>query len=79
MVWLVGMKGLSLIFLVLILGVMILFDMGGFVNKVVFLFGLVMIGEGNYEIMGLIVVVICILLIGFGIVMFFGKRKFEVL
>ncbi len=50
--WLAGMQGSSSILLALILGAMISFDMGGPVNKVAFLFGSAMIGEGNYEIMG---------------------------
>ncbi|MCY8260561.1 PTS mannose transporter subunit IIABC, partial [Bacillus spizizenii] len=76
-VWLAGMKGSSSILLALILGAMISFDMGGPVNKVAFLFGSAMIGEGNYEIMGPIAVAICIPPIGLGIATFFGKRKFE--
>ncbi|MED0871376.1 PTS mannose transporter subunit IIABC [Bacillus spizizenii] len=76
-VWLAGMKGSSSILLALILGAMISFDMGGPVNKVAFLFGSAMIGEGNYEIMGPIAVSICIPPIGLGIAAFFGKRKFE--
>ncbi|MEK4376799.1 PTS fructose transporter subunit IIABC [Bacillus sp. FSL R5-0434] len=76
-VWLAGMKGSSSILLALILGAMISFDMGGPVNKVAFLFGSAMIGEGNYEIMGLIAVAICIPPIGLGIATFFGKRKFQ--
>ncbi|MEG7378782.1 fructose-specific PTS transporter subunit EIIC [Bacillus subtilis] len=76
-VWLAGMQGSSSILLALILGAMISFDMGGPVNKVAFLFGSAMIGEGNYEIMGPIAVAICIPPIGLGIATFFGKRKFE--
>ncbi|MBT2574327.1 PTS sugar transporter subunit IIA [Bacillus sp. ISL-51] len=75
-VWLAGMKGSSSILLALILGAMISFDMGGPVNKVAFLFGSAMIGEGNYEIMGPIAVSICIPPIGLGIATFLGKRKF---
>ncbi|MCG8397463.1 PTS fructose transporter subunit IIABC [Bacillus atrophaeus] len=76
-VWLAGMKGSSSILLALILGAMISFDMGGPVNKVAFLFGSAMIGEGNYEIMGPIAVAICIPPIGLGVATFFGKRKFQ--
>ncbi|AUS13429.1 PTS mannose transporter subunit IIABC [Bacillus subtilis] len=76
-VWLAGMKGSSSILLALILGAMISFDMGGPVNKVAFLFGSAMIGEGNYEIMGPIAVAICIPPIGLGVATFLGKRKFE--
>ncbi|OPA24179.1 PTS mannose transporter subunit IIABC [Bacillus cereus] len=75
--WLTGMQGSSSIFLALILGAMISFDMGGPVNKVAFLFGSAMIGEGNYEIMGPIAVAICIPPIGMGLATFIGKRKFQ--
>lgn len=71
------MQGSSSILLALILGAMISFDMGGPVNKVAFLFGSAMIGEGNYEIMGPIAVAICIPPIGLGIATFLGKRKFQ--
>ena len=76
-VWLAGMQGSSSILLALILGAMISFDMGGPVNKVAFLFGSAMIGEGNYEIMGPIAVAICIPPIGLGIATFLGKENFR--
>ncbi|MGF1437504.1 fructose-specific PTS transporter subunit EIIC [Bacillus thuringiensis] len=75
--WLVGMQGSSSILLALILGAMISFDMGGPVNKVAFLFGSAMIGEGNYEIMGPIAAAICIPPIGMGLATFIGKGKFQ--
>ncbi|PEL93198.1 PTS fructose transporter subunit IIABC [Bacillus wiedmannii] len=75
--WLAGMQGSSSIFLALILGAMISFDMGGPVNKVAFLFGSAMIGEGNYEIMGPIAAAICIPPIGMGLATFIGKGKFQ--
>lgn len=75
--WLAGMQGTSSILLALILGAMISFDMGGPVNKVAFLFGSAMIGEGNYEIMGPIAAAICIPPIGMGLATFLGKRKFQ--
>ncbi|MDY7962620.1 fructose-specific PTS transporter subunit EIIC [Bacillus thuringiensis] len=75
--WLAGMQGSSSILLALILGAMISFDMGGPVNKVAFLFGSVMIGEGNYEIMGPIAAAICIPPIGMGLATFIGKGKFQ--
>lgn len=74
--WLAGMQGTSSILLALILGAMISFDMGGPVNKVAFLFGSAMIGEGNYEIMGPIAVAICIPPIGMGLAAMISKRKF---
>jgi fructose PTS system EIIBC or EIIC component len=75
--WLAGMQGTSSILLALILGAMISFDMGGPVNKVAFLFGSAMIGEGNYEIMGPIAAAICIPPIGMGLATMISKRKFE--
>ncbi|MEI4717762.1 fructose-specific PTS transporter subunit EIIC [Bacillus cereus] len=75
--WLAGMQGSSSILLALILGAMISFDMGGPVNKVAFLFGSAMIGEGNYEIMGQIAAAICIPPIGMGLATFIGKGKFQ--
>ncbi|MFL8939257.1 fructose-specific PTS transporter subunit EIIC [Rossellomorea oryzaecorticis] len=75
--WLAGMQGTSSILLALILGAMISFDMGGPVNKVAFLFGSAMIGEGNYEIMGPIAAAICIPPIGLGLATFIGKKKFQ--
>lgn len=75
--WLAGMQGTSSILLALILGAMISFDMGGPVNKVAFLFGSAMIGEGNYEIMGPIAAAICIPPIGMGLAAMISKRKFE--
>lgn len=76
-VWLAGMQGASSILLALILGAMISFDMGGPVNKVAFLFGSAMIGEGNYEIMGPIAVAICIPPIGMGLATFLNRRKYR--
>jgi PTS system fructose-specific IIC component len=75
--WLAGMQGSSSILLALILGAMVSFDMGGPVNKVAFLFGSAMIGEGNYEIMGPIAAAICIPPIGMGLATFLRKGKFQ--
>ncbi|WP_257347337.1 PTS fructose transporter subunit IIABC [Pseudalkalibacillus decolorationis] len=75
--WLAGMQGTSSILLALILGAMISFDMGGPVNKVAFLFGSAMIGEGNYEIMGPIAAAICIPPIGMGLATFINKKKYQ--
>ncbi|OME92750.1 MULTISPECIES: PTS fructose transporter subunit IIABC [Paenibacillus] len=75
-VWLAGMQGTSSILLALILGAMISFDMGGPVNKVAFLFGSAMIGEGNYVIMGQIAVAICVPPIAMGLAAMINKRKF---
>ncbi|MCM3719551.1 PTS fructose transporter subunit IIABC [Fictibacillus phosphorivorans] len=75
--WLAGMQGTSSLLLALILGAMISFDMGGPVNKVAFLFGSAMIGEGNYEIMGPIAVAICVPPIGMGLATLLNKRKYQ--
>ncbi|KKO54011.1 fructose-specific PTS transporter subunit EIIC [Paenibacillus sp. DMB20] len=75
-VWLAGMQGTSSILLALILGAMISFDMGGPVNKVAFLFGSAMIGEGNYLIMGQIAVAICVPPIAMGLAAMINKKKF---
>ncbi|MEC0259637.1 fructose-specific PTS transporter subunit EIIC [Paenibacillus lautus] len=75
-IWLAGMQGTSSILLALILGAMISFDMGGPVNKVAFLFGSAMIGEGNYVIMGQIAVAICVPPIAMGLAAMMNKRKF---
>lgn len=75
--WLAGMQGSSSILLALILGAMISFDMGGPVNKVAFLFGSAMIGEGNFEIMGPIAAAICIPPIGMGLATFLNKKKYQ--
>lgn len=75
--WLAGMQGTSSVLLALILGAMISFDMGGPVNKVAFLFGAAMIGEGNYEIMGAIAAAIAVPPIGLGLATLMFKNKFE--
>lgn len=74
--WLQNMQGASSILLALILGAMISVDMGGPFNKVAFLFGAAMIGEGNYEIMGPIAVAICIPPLGMGLATFLKKEKY---
>jgi fructose PTS system EIIBC or EIIC component len=68
------MHGTNSLLLALLDG-LISFDMGGPVNKVAFLFGSAMIGEGNYEIMGPISVAICIPPIGMGAETFGGKKS----
>ncbi|AKG74999.1 PTS fructose transporter subunit IIABC [Salinicoccus halodurans] len=75
--WLEGMQGASSILLAIILGGMIAVDMGGPFNKVAFLFGVGMIAEGNYTIMGAIAVAICIPPLGMGLATFINKRKYN--
>jgi fructose-specific phosphotransferase system IIC component len=54
-----AMSGGNSVFLALLLGGMIAFDMGGPVNKTAFFFGAAMIQEGNYRIMGACAAAIC--------------------
>ncbi|MFC0138278.1 PTS mannose transporter subunit IIABC [Staphylococcus petrasii] len=75
--WLKGMQGANIIILALIIGAMIAFDMGGPVNKVAFLFGSALIAEGNYAVMGMVAVAVCIPPIGLGLATFIQKRKFN--
>lgn len=74
--YLLSLQGGSEIFLAMILGAMIAFDMGGPFNKVAFLFGSGMIEQGNYSIMGPIAVAIAIPPLAMGIAPFIMKNKF---
>ncbi|SMO95696.1 PTS system, fructose-specific IIC component [Melghirimyces algeriensis] len=74
--WLQSMQGASKILLALILGAMIAFDMGGPFNKVAFLFGAAMIGEGHTYIMGAIAVAICTPPLGLGLATLVNKKKY---
>lgn len=65
------------VFLALILGLMISFDMGGPINKVAFLFGSAMITQGVPEVMGPIAVAICVPPIGMGLATLIGPKNFE--
>ncbi len=49
--WLDGLSGTNQIFLGLILGLMMAFDMGGPVNKVAYTFGVAALAAGNLEVM----------------------------
>ncbi len=57
-----------------LLGAMIAFDMGGPVNKVAFFFGVAMIKEGNFAIMGACATAICIPPLGLGLATLLGKK-----
>ena len=63
--------------LALVMGAMIAFDMGGPVNKVAFLFGAAMIGEGVYSVMGPVAVAICIPPIGMGLATLLAPKKYN--
>lgn len=66
------------IFLALILGLMVSFDMGGPVNKVAFLFGSAMITQGVPEVMGPIAVAICIPPIGMGLATMIVPKNYNI-
>lgn len=70
------MEGTSKVILGLILGAMVSFDMGGAVNKVAFLFGAAMIGEGNPYIMGSLAAGICTPPLGMGLATLLNNRKY---
>jgi PTS system fructose-specific IIC component len=71
------MEGTSKLILGLILGAMVAFDMGGAVNKVAFLFGAAMIGEGNPYIMGSLAAGICTPPLGMGLATLINQKKYE--
>jgi len=62
------------VFLAMLLGAMIAFDMGGPVNKTAFFFGAAMIKEGNYRIMGACAAAICTPPLGLGLATLLRKR-----
>ena len=75
----VGLKVMgqgNAVVLALLMGAMIAFDMGGPVNKVAFLFGVAMIGEGVYTVMGPVAVAICIPPLGMGLATILSPKKY---
>ncbi|AFK85987.1 MULTISPECIES: PTS fructose transporter subunit IIC [Thermoanaerobacterium] len=74
--WLKSMSTGNAIVLALIMGAMIAFDMGGPVNKVAFLFGAAMIGQGVYTIMGPIAAAICTPPLGMGVATLLAPKKY---
>jgi PTS system fructose-specific IIC component len=72
--WLSTMGTGSAVVLALVLGGMIAFDMGGPVNKVAFFFGVSMIKDGQYAVMGACAAAICIPPIGLGLATLVGKH-----
>ncbi|HHY80104.1 MAG TPA: PTS fructose transporter subunit IIC [Thermoanaerobacter sp.] len=74
--WLKSMSTGNAVILAMIMGAMIAFDMGGPVNKVAFLFGAAMIGEGVYTIMGPVAVAICIPPLGMGVATLLAPNKY---
>ncbi|WP_378954190.1 PTS fructose transporter subunit IIC [Pelosinus sp. sgz500959] len=75
-----GLKAMgqgNAVVLALVMGAMIAFDMGGPVNKVAFLFGAAMIGEGIYTVMGPVAVAICIPPLGMGLATLLAPKKYS--
>lgn len=62
------------VFLAMILGAMIAFDMGGPVNKAAFFFGSAMIQQGNFAVMGACAAAICTPPLGLGLATILGKK-----
>lgn len=76
--WFQGMQQGSIVMLVVIMGLMLVFDMGGLVNKVVYVFMLICVVQGVYIVVVIVVVGICVLLLGMGLVMLIGCKNFFV-
>jgi fructose PTS system EIIBC or EIIC component len=64
----------SQIVLAMVLGAMIAFDMGGPVNKAAFFFGVAMIQQGNYAIMGACAAAICTPPLGLGLATLLNRK-----
>ncbi len=73
-VWLNTMSQGNAIFLAAILGAMIAFDMGGPVNKAAFFFGVAMIKEGNFGVMGACAAAICTPPLGLALATLLSRR-----
>ncbi len=75
--WMASLQGANSILLAVIVGFMIAFDMGGPLNKVAFLFGVGLISEGQYAVMGMVAVAVCVPPIALGIASHILKDKFD--
>jgi fructose-specific phosphotransferase system IIC component len=69
-----NMQSGSQIVLALVLGAMIAFDMGGPVNKTAFFFGVAMIQQNNFTIMGACAAAICTPPLGLGLATIMGRK-----
>ncbi|HEX4265954.1 MAG TPA: PTS fructose transporter subunit IIC [Verrucomicrobiae bacterium] len=65
----------SQVFLAMVLGAMIAFDMGGPVNKAAFFFGAAMIQQSNYTIMGACAAAICTPPLGLGLATLLSRKR----
>jgi fructose PTS system EIIBC or EIIC component len=70
-----SLQGGSQVFLAMILGAMIAFDMGGPVNKAAFFFGAAMIDQQNYAIMGACAAAICTPPLGLGLATLLSRKR----
>ena len=69
-----GIQGGSQIILAMVLGAMIAFDMGGPVNKTAFFFGVAMIQQQNFSIMGACAAAICTPPLGLGLATLLNRK-----
>ena len=72
---LANMQSGSQIVLAMVLGAMIAFDMGGPVNKTAFFFGVAMIQQANYSIMGACAAAICTPPLGLGLATLIARKR----
>jgi PTS system fructose-specific IIC component/fructose-specific PTS system IIC-like component len=75
-----GLTGLghgNQVVLGLVLGAMIAFDMGGPVNKAAFFFGVALIKEGNFAVMGACAAAICIPPLGLGLATLLAPKRWS--
>lgn len=70
-----NMQGGSQIVLAMVLGAMIAFDMGGPVNKTAFFFGVAMIQQNNFSIMGACAAAICTPPLGLGLATILNRKR----
>jgi fructose PTS system EIIBC or EIIC component len=71
------MQGGSQVLLAMVLGAMIAFDMGGPVNKTAFFFGVAMIQQGNFSIMGACAAAICVPPLGLGLATLMARKRWS--
>jgi fructose-specific phosphotransferase system IIC component len=70
-----GIQGGSQIVLAMVLGAMIAFDMGGPVNKTAFFFGVAMIQQNNFSVMGACAAAICTPPLGLGLATLLNRKR----
>jgi fructose-specific phosphotransferase system IIC component len=70
-----NLQGGSQVILGMVLGAMIAFDMGGPVNKAAFFFGVAMIQQSNFAIMGACAAAICTPPLGLGLATLISRRR----